>query len=366
MSAKKNFILICLITISLFLSGCQEEMSAEEIAATMQEKYEGIEDYSYTEYITLYANGEKATESVIQIFYKKPNFSKGIVTGGDGKGVISVIDGKFMWMYTPETNIVIKSEMPDIEGTSETDYLSMVQNYMNRSEVSLLGTEEIDGRPTYILEISSNEDFFLGCSKVKAWVDTETWMNLRSEIYNGKGNLTHKFEIQDLKVNTGIPDSEFIFEIPEGATIKDLKEMEMPKKVSLEEAEAEVSFEILFPEYLPEGYVLDSSISVHKYSQLELEGQPLESVSLQYQLENDPLFLIECIYDAETQEKLKATPRDEIAETVSINGKEGEYLEILGDMKLLKWNIGEVEFSLIGYIEKAEMLKIAESIKEKV
>ena len=61
------------------------------------------------------------------------------------------------------------------------------------------------------------------------------------------------------KLNTGISDSEFEFEVPEGAEIKviDLEDFKAPEEMSLEEAREKVSFEILIPEYIPEGYVLN-------------------------------------------------------------------------------------------------------------
>lgn len=52
------------------------------------------------------------------------------------------------------------------------------------------------------------------------------------------------------------------------------------------------------------------------------------------------------------------------AENISINGKEGKYINQFGEFKLLEWNIGEFEMTLSGFLEKAEMLKIAESIPE--
>ncbi len=45
-------------------------------------------------------------------------------------------------------------------------------------------------------------------------------MPLKYEMYDSSGNLTAKVEIWDLKVNSGIPDSEFVFNIPDGAEIK--------------------------------------------------------------------------------------------------------------------------------------------------
>ena len=55
-------------------------------------------------------------------------------------------------------------------------------------------------------------------------------------------------------------------------------------------------------------------------------------------------------------------------EDIIINGKEGKYFEEPGDpergTKRLSWKIGDVELNLLAYIEKDELLKIAESISE--
>ena len=53
----------------------------------------------------------------------------------------------------------------------------------------------------------------------KIWVDQETWIPLKYDTYDKNGNLTMTIQIQDLKVNTGFPDSEFVFEISSEAKI---------------------------------------------------------------------------------------------------------------------------------------------------
>lgn len=47
----------------------------------------------------------------------------------------------------------------------------------------------------------------------KIWVDQETWTPLKYYTDDKNGNLIMTIQIQDLKVNTGIPGSEFVFEI---------------------------------------------------------------------------------------------------------------------------------------------------------
>lgn len=53
----------------------------------------------------------------------------------------------------------------------------------------------------------------------KIWVDQETWILLKYDTYDKNDNLTMTIQIQVLKVNTGIPGSEFVFEISSEAKI---------------------------------------------------------------------------------------------------------------------------------------------------
>lgn len=359
----KISIILIFISLALLASGCEEKLSAEEIVEKMQEKEASLEDYSGTIHTTIYLNGEKDLEEETQIIYKKPNLMKTLGVE-DGNKVESVSDGEFVWSYDAKTNTVTKIKLPEEPLLTEKDFASIVGNFVNKSDVSILGVEEVDGRSAYILEarpkVEENESE--PASRTKIWVDRDTWMVLKSSIYNNKGNLVTEVEIRDLKINTGIPDSEFKFEIPEGAKVETLdldEELKVPGNLSLEEARQQASFEILVPEYMPDGYMLNST-TISKEDDKTAGGQGSETVILSYQKGTESLEIIETVYKNKSEENTLM----EEAEKISINEKEGTYLNEFGDTKMLQWELGGVEISLIGSLEKAEMLKIAESIPE--
>ncbi len=214
--------LLILLFPALFVSGCTEELSAEKIAEQIQEKEDSIQDYSYTMQMTSYF-GEETQESETRVLQKKPNKSKAIaIEPEEEAGTIAISDGEFMWTYDPKTNTVIKMEMPNTPVLGEIDYVGIISELLNETEVSLLGMEEIEGRPAYLLKTSPKEEGegIQLVAEMKLWVDKETWMPLRYEMYNSDGDLVIELEILDLEINTGIPDSEFVFEVPEGATLK--------------------------------------------------------------------------------------------------------------------------------------------------
>lgn len=363
MKKTKVLVLLILASLVLFTSGCEEELSAEEIATKMQEKGESIEDYSCIIYTVTYANGEKVQENEERIISKKPNMMKSWTIEQGKEELSGVSDGEFLWIYDKETNTVTKMKLPEKPLINESDYVGLIEGFLNKTNVSLLGIEEVDGRSAYVLEAEpekENEEGYSPLSRTKMWVDKETWMALRCEMYDSKGNPVIETEMSDLEINTGIPDSEFKFEVPEGAEIKfvDLGNIEIPEEMSLEEAREKASFEILIPEYVPEGYVLNNTMIDYGTASGD---QSYEAVTLNY-LKGDEFFLI-------TQTVYKNKPEEDVmlaqtAENVSINGKEGKYINQFGDMKVLVWNLGEFEMTLTGFLEKVEMLKIAESISE--
>lgn len=362
MKKTKVLALMILISLALFASGCEEKLSAEEIATKMKEKGESIEDYSCIIHTATYANGEKVQENEERVISKKPKMMKSWIIKQGKEEVASVSDGKFLWSYDEGTNTVTKIKLPEKPLINESDYVGLIEGFLNKTNVSLQGIEEVDGRSAYVLEAkpeAKSERYSL-VSRTKMWVDRETWMALRCEMYDSKGNLMIETEISNLKVNTGIPDSEFEFKVPEGAEIKviDLENIEVPEKMSLEEARKKASFEILIPEYIPKGYALNHTMIDYETA---LEGQSHETVILNYQREDEFFQITQTIYENKPEEDVMLS---QAAENISINGKEGKYINQFGELKLLDWNIGEFEMTLSGFLEKAEMLKIAESLKE--
>ncbi|MCC4768873.1 outer membrane lipoprotein-sorting protein [Methanosarcina sp. DH2] len=355
-------LLVLLIPV-LFASGCTEkEPSAEEIATRMLEKQNSIEDYSYTMHMTYYI-GEQVVENEFKTMYKKPHMIKNFIEEpGKEEETLVLSDGEFRWTYAPGTNTVMKTKIPDTQELTENDYLSLIKIALNDTSLSLLETEEVEGRKAYLLEGTPKETGEQASEySIKVWIDKETWMFLGYEMYDGNETLTSRVEIRDLKVNTGIPDSEFVFKIPEGTTVKtmDPGDTELPEELSLEEAEERVGFEILVPEYLPEGYEF-SYATAYNTSETAPEGQAAETVVLTYKEGEENMVITETVYEGQAPDAAIMNS----AEDVSINGKEGKYLT-LGDMKVLKWELGNVDLSLRGVLDKAEVLKIAESISEK-
>ena len=136
------------------------------------------------------------------------------------------------------------------------------------------------------------------------------------------------------------------------------EEIELPEELSLEEAKGRVGFEILVPAYLPEGCEFSHAVA-YNTSETTPEGQAYEAVILTYIKGEESISITEAVYEGQTPESAIM----DSAEDISVNGKDGKYL-VFGDMKILRWEIGNIDLSLSASLEKDELLKIAESIRE--
>ena len=348
----KQIAAVLLVLAAVLISGCTEDMSAEQIAARMEAKQESIEDFSATMVMTSSFGGETETMQARMVTIPPDKSRVEYIEPAELAGTVMVTDGSTMWTYDPAKNQVTKMELPDRgDEPFEMDYTSIVKDLMDENDISYKGTENVGGRSAYVIEATpKNESKRKFISRTRVWVDRENWMMIGTEMYDVDGDPMVKVEYRDITFNTGIPDSEFIFEIPEGATVvEESFEDLMPEKMTLEEASANLTFDLRTPSYLPEGYEFDHAMVI---------GGEREVVSLQYTNGDERLHLSEWISDDMGQSGLRMGE----PEIVSINGTDGEFTSMFG-MNTLQWSADGIDYSLSGGLEKDELVNVAESIQ---
>jgi len=281
----KQIAVAAIVLAAVLLTGCVDqmsEMSADQIAARMEAKQESIKDFSATMVMTLFAGETETTRA--KIMTKVPDKTRSeIIEPVEHAGTLTVRNGSTMWMYDPAKNQVTKMALLEDE-PFEMDYTELVRDLMDENDISYKGTENVGGRSTYVIEATPKDESDRELiSKTRVWVDRENWMLLGTEMYDADGNPMVKVEYRDITFNTGIPDSEFIFEVPEGAeVVEESFEDRMPEKMTLEEARANLTFDLKTPSYLPEGYEFDHAM---------VTGGEREVVSLQYTNGDERLYL---------------------------------------------------------------------------
>jgi len=160
---------------------------------------------------------------------------------------------------------------------------------MDENDISYKGTENVGGRSAYVIEATPKDETDRKLiSKTRVWVDRENWMMIGTEMYDADDNPMVNVEYRDITFNTGILDSEFIFKVLDGAeVVEESFEDRMPEKMTLDEARANLTFNLRTPSYLPEGYELDDHAMV--------TGGERGVVSLKYTNGYERLYLSEWI-----------------------------------------------------------------------
>ncbi len=316
---------VSLAVLVVLLTGCTQ-LSAEEIAKKVEEKYDTVKDLKGILRVT--AEGKSGNFTIeYEYVFKKPNKAK---MYNEKFGTLIVTNGEKTWIYNEREN-----EVKIIEGrysVTDPDYGKFVKDVLDRYNVDLLGSETFSGRECYVLRLTPKDNKSI---EMKMWVDKEFWYPLKIE-YILQG-IKSTVEYLDVKFNTGVSDEEFNFTPSEGAKIR----TEGVKKFdSVEEAQKHVDFKILKPTYTA-GY---------KLKEVSLLTA---SVSLRYVKDDETLTIIEAKGDM---------PEMQDAEKVKIGESEGLYAEIYGS-SVLVFKKGDIVVTITGVVGKEELIRIAESME---
>jgi len=323
---------LAVLLVAALIVGCTQ-MSAEEVAKKVEEKYKAIKDMKGTVVITTEFQGKK-TVTVTKFAMKKPD-----KYWSDSENYTMVSNGTVMWIYDKNKNVVTVIKLSPKMEKPKFDYGELIKDLMKKNEVKFLGSEKVSGRDCYVIEvIPKNKTFYV---EQKLWIDKEYWYPLKIETNFGKFNST--IEYKDVKFNTGIPDSFFEFKPPKGAKVIEQK-ITLPKKLTLEEAQKQVNFTIITPKYTA-GYKFDYAY-VFKFGSREM-------VSLHYAKNGQKLIITES----------KGYPKMPLpnATKININGTTVEFEHML-DMNILKFYKGNISIAISAKLPKEELIDIVRSM----
>ena len=320
-------LVILFLVISAMIAGCSQ-LTAEEIAKKVKEKYDSIADINGTvKIITKYPNGNTTIE-IYRIAIKKPDKFR-----CDSENMSIISDGKTMWIYDKKRSEVIKLNIP--EKPKEIDYGEFVENMYKKNSIRLVGSENINSRDCYIIEVTpKNRTYYV---KQILWIDKEYWYPLRVYIDYGKFNATVEY---NLTFNSGLSDDIFKFTPPKG--IKIVKG-NLPKKLTIEEARKNVNFTLIVPTYT-------ADYSFNYATVLKVNG--MERVILHYKKEDKVLII------SESKGECKPLPNSDNIQIDNVKGQIASYFGI----NVLKFSINNICIAISGKLSKYELIKIAESM----
>ena len=335
MQRLKLFLIVTLATVLLL--GCTQ-MSAEEIAKKMQEKYDSINDYKGIQRIIMEMDG-KIDVFENEFVFKKPNK---IWIYNKKTDTLLVSNGNKMWMYDKRNNTVTVINMTPIQQETNPDYGELVRDILEKFDVELLGSEKVSGKDCYVLKLKPKKNVIYNMS-MKMWVDKEYWFPLKTQISMKGMNMTTEY-INIEEFNTGISDEFFEFKPPKNAKI--ITQQEFGLFSSIEEAQKHVQFRILTPKYTA-GCKLNSVSVIN------------QSVHLNYINESKGSFVT--IEEIPNRDIPSNFPINTKVENVKIGDTEGKYMELYG-VGMVIFKEGDLLIRVSGNPDKGELIKIAESI----
>ena len=213
--------LLALMTLFLGLAARadaqQSQPSAVELAKKVQGFYEKTKDFTahfdQTYRYMAMARTQKSS-GIVQV--KKPGFMRWDYEKPYVKQF--VLDGKTFYAYEPDDNAVM------VNRKFSSDSLSAAVSFLWGKgklveEFNLKKVERPDYGPV-VLELTPKKPQ-AGFTKLFFVVDPQTGMVTTSVIFDTEGN-ENRIAFSDPKTNQNIPDDRFSFQIPKGASVKEL------------------------------------------------------------------------------------------------------------------------------------------------
>lgn len=152
-------------------------------------------------------------------------------------GIVAVADGEKGWAYNPREQTVIIAEQSQYKSQFRTqpelrDVLDFGEQIYERgfgdSQATVLGEEEVNGRPTYQVRVDYGDDPDLQGVNPIFYIDQATSLPQRMELTVERDELTASgFIMADGTIETDIPvdPALFTFEAREGVTVLDLSQL---------------------------------------------------------------------------------------------------------------------------------------------
>ena len=352
-----------LLALAMLLSGCGQKVTAEQIVTKMRETAASTVDAHAVVKVDMNAMG-MVLSATAEIWEKSPNSVYAEVidaSQAELKGMTLATDGQQAWLYDPAHNTVQVGNAGELDMPLPQEMLTsmqgVIQQVLDASSVELVGEEQVAGHDTYKLTFSpkegSDQQFFPGNGTATLWVDQERWITLKAT-YEATSLGQGTIEVLDYELNPGVPDTRFHFEIPEGATVKEV-EAEQPVALTLDEAKnqaAAAGYTLLVPAYVPQGATL-----------LEV-FQTGDAIILRYDHSPQASFTVMQGYTASQGSELPHLSQSGVSKTTIIRGQEAtSIVDEAGGNTVLYWTENGVTVAVAGHISLDEATKVAESLQ---
>jgi len=194
----KTFITTLLAAVTVLVFG---QPGADEILQKIDENMSS-ENRIFESSMTI--NGKRASRTIMSRSYvvgDKQSFTEYLSPARE-QGIKMLKLEDQLWIYSPSTDrtIQISGHMlrqsvmgSDLSYEDMMDDRKLTETY----NATVIGTEEVDGRKTWVLELKAKVDDVAYATR-KLWVDTERFVPLREELYAKNGQLLKRSVMSDV------------------------------------------------------------------------------------------------------------------------------------------------------------------------
>jgi outer membrane lipoprotein-sorting protein len=131
--------------------------------------------------------------------------------------------GDNLYVYTPKVKRVEEFDLGKNRAMVDQYVLlgfgTKSQNLQKSYDVKLTGEEPLDGRKTYLLELTpKSDDVRKKITKIQMWIDTSSWLPVQQKFYETGSADYIQFHYSNVMKNLKIPDSRFKQDWPKDAT----------------------------------------------------------------------------------------------------------------------------------------------------
>jgi outer membrane lipoprotein-sorting protein len=204
---------LLLLAAAFSLTACRAPTEGD-LQARLARETRNIKSYHARMELRIAADGASVERYEAEQWHLAPDHYRVDVGLPHGTGQRFITDGSFTYIYEEELkewfkveNIAEHSPRPPFLLSSYWD------NVLEARQVTLLGTEKLEKRTYYLLEVLPR-DANAFREKEIFWLDTKTLMPLRIETYDEAGDLRAELVFREIRLNTKLDMEVFAAEGP--------------------------------------------------------------------------------------------------------------------------------------------------------
>jgi len=204
MRKVKGLLLIVIIMSILFSSLMvitAVEMTAEEII-NKRDNNEYFDSVKIEAEMIIVSGGRKITKTMIALSDKKNSLVE--FTNPQDRDTKFLKREDDLWMFFPDAEEIIKISGHMLnQGMMGSDF--SYQDIMESDKLTdlydfkIIGEEEIDDRPCYVLEGVAREGVKVSYYRRVSWVDKERFIGLKEELYTQSGKLLKETKLNEVQ-----------------------------------------------------------------------------------------------------------------------------------------------------------------------